>query len=209
MSRSKPAFEYREPFFTEAADKDWAARNRVNGSFQKLDASTGGKVSYYPFVHSFYTLLPPKQYFQDHPEYYALVDGKRRGDDAQLCLTNPDVLRLAIQTVLKWIDEHPEASIFSVSQNDTRGWCECENCRRIEQEEGGAHSGPILRFVERRRRRGGQDPSRQADRHPGLLVLGTSSARSPPRSQRAHPPLPHRRVRGARRTTVASTIDIS
>jgi len=143
----KPAFEYREPFFTEAADKDWAARNRVNGSFQKLDESTGGKVSYFPFVHSFYTILPPQQYFQDHPEYYALVDGKRRGDDAQLCLTNPEVLRLTIHTVLKWIDQHPEASIFSVSQNDTRGWCECENCRRIEQEEGGAHSGPILRFV--------------------------------------------------------------
>jgi len=143
----KPAFEYREPFFTEAADKDWAARNKVNGSFQRLDASTGGKVSYFPFVHSFYSILPPSQYFQDHPEYYALVDGKRRGDDAQLCLTNPDVLRLAIQTVLRWIDQHPEASIFSVSQNDTRGWCECENCQRLEQEEGGAHSGPILRFV--------------------------------------------------------------
>jgi hypothetical protein len=143
----KPAFEYREPFFTEAFDKDWAARNKVNGSTQRLDESTGGKISYFPFVHSFYSLLPPKEYFQDHPEYYALVDGKRRGDDAQLCLTNPDVLRLAIQTVLKWIDQHPEASIFSVSQNDTRNWCECENCQRIEQEEGGAHSGPILRFV--------------------------------------------------------------
>jgi len=143
----KPAFEYREPFFTEAFDKDWAARNKVNGSSPRLDESTGGKISYFPFVHSFYSILPPKEYFQDHPEYYALVDGKRRGDDAQLCLTNPDVLRLTIQTVLKWIDQHPTASIFSVSQNDTRGWCECDNCQRIEQEEGGAHSGPILRFV--------------------------------------------------------------
>jgi hypothetical protein len=143
----KPAFEYREPYFAEAFDKDWAARNRVNGSSQRLDESTGGKISYFPFVHSFYSILPSKDYFQDHPEYYALVDGKRRGEDAQLCLTNPDVLRLTIQTVLKWIEQHPEASIFSVSQNDTRGWCECENCLRIEQEEGGAHSGPILRFV--------------------------------------------------------------
>lgn len=143
----KPAFEYREPMFFEATDKDWAARNRVNGSSQRLDESTGGKVIYYPFVHSFYRILPPQQHFQEHPEYYALVDGKRRGDDAQLCLTNPEVLRLAIQTVQKWIDQHPEASIFSVSQNDTRGWCECENCLRVEQEEGGAHSGPILRFV--------------------------------------------------------------
>jgi hypothetical protein len=143
----RPAFEYREPFFAEAFDKDWAARNKVNGSSQRLDASTGGKVSYFPFVHSAYSILPPKEYFQDHPEYYAMVDGKRRGDDAQLCFTNPDVLRLTVQTVLKWIDQHPEASIISVSQNDTQGWCECENCHRVEQEEGGAHSGPILRFV--------------------------------------------------------------
>ena len=143
----KPAFEYREPFFREASDKDWAARNKVNGSAMNLDESTGGKFIYYPFVHTFYQILPPDKYFSDHPEYYALVDGRRRSGNAQLCLTNPDVLRLTINTVLEWMEQHPEASIYSVSQNDCEGWCECDNCRRIEQEEGGAHSGPILRFV--------------------------------------------------------------
>jgi hypothetical protein len=75
------------------------------------------------------------------------VDGQRRSERAQLCLTNPNVLRLTVKTVLDWMDQHPEASIYSVSQNDCEGWCECENCLRVEQEEGGAHSGPILRFV--------------------------------------------------------------
>lgn len=143
----KPAFEYREPFFTEAFDKDWAARNRVNGHSAKLDESTGGKIQYYPFVHSFYSLLPPEKYFREHPEYYSLIAGRRRAERGQLCLTNPDVLRLATETVLRWIREHPEATIFSVSQNDWTGWCECDNCRRVEEEEGGAHSGPLLRFV--------------------------------------------------------------
>lgn len=143
----KPSFEYREPFFYEAFDKDWAARNRMNGHFLKLDESTGGKVQYYPFVHTFYELLPPEKYFRDHPEYYSLIAGKRRAERGQLCLTNPDVLRLATETVLRWIREHPEATIFSVSQNDWTGWCECDNCRRVEEEEGGAHSGPVLRFV--------------------------------------------------------------
>jgi len=36
-----PAFEYREPFFWEAQDRDWAARNRVNGAWTRLDESTG------------------------------------------------------------------------------------------------------------------------------------------------------------------------
>jgi hypothetical protein len=143
----KPAFEYREPFFTEAWDKDWAARNRTNGDHTQLDDSTGGKLQYYPFVHSFYQLLPPAQYFAQHPEYYSLIDGKRRAERGQLCLTNPAVLRLAIAQVETWIKEHPEATIFSVSQNDWEGWCECDRCRRVEQEEGGEHSGPLLRFV--------------------------------------------------------------
>lgn len=143
----KPAFEYREPFFTEAFDKDWAARNKTNGSHSQLDESTGGKLSYYPFVHSFYQLILPQRYFQDHPEYFSLIDGRRRAERGQLCLTNPEVLRLAVAAVLEWIRQHPEAGIYSVSQNDWEGWCECDNCRRIEREEGGAHAGPILRFV--------------------------------------------------------------
>ncbi|HPT29287.1 MAG TPA: DUF4838 domain-containing protein [Bryobacteraceae bacterium] len=143
----QPAFENREPFFTEAWDRDWAARNRTNGDHTQLDESTGGKLKYYPFVHSFEALVPPSQYFKDHPEYFSLIDGKRRAERSQLCLTNPDVLRIAIAQVETWIKEHPDTTIFSVSQNDWEGWCECDQCRRVEQEEGGQHSGPLLRFV--------------------------------------------------------------
>jgi hypothetical protein len=142
-----PAFEYREPFFTEAWDKDWAARNRTNGHFQELDESTGGRLRYQPFVHSFYELLPPEKYFAAHPEFYSWIDGKRRWERAQLCLTNPVVIQLAVEKVRQWITDYPEARIFSVSQNDWEGWCECDRCRRVEQEEGGEHSGPLLRFV--------------------------------------------------------------
>ncbi len=143
----KPAFEYREPFFSEASDRDWAARNKTNGSFQRLDASVGGKVQYYPFVHTFDHLIPPSRYFKQHPEYFSLIDGQRRAHGGQLCLTNPDVLRLGIAAVEQWIAANPEATIISVSQNDRYGYCECDNCRRVEQEEGGAHSGPLLRYV--------------------------------------------------------------
>ena len=145
--RQKPAFENRDTNITESEEKDWAARNKLNGHFAHLDASTGGKVSYFPFVHSFYDLISPQKYFAEHPEYFALVDGVRRADHAQLCLTHPEVLRLAVERVRQWIREHPDAVIFSVSQNDYHGYCECDRCRRVEQEEGGEHSGPLLRFV--------------------------------------------------------------
>ncbi len=143
----KPAFEYREPFFSEASDRDWAARNKMNGVLMNLDEATGGKVQYYPFVHSFNALIPPEKHFKEHPEYFSLIDGKRRAERSQLCLTNADVLRLGVESVERWIAAHPQATILSVSQNDWTGWCECENCRAVEQEEGGAHSGPLLRYV--------------------------------------------------------------
>ena len=183
----KPAFEYREVSFREALDKDWAARNKMNGSFMNLDQSTGGDIGYYPFVHTSYLILPPDKYFRDHPEYYALVDGKRRSEGAQLCLTNPYVLRLAIETVFEWIEQHPEASIYSVSQNDCEGWCECDNCRRVEQEEGGAHSGPILRFVN-------AVAAEVAKKHPEKLIdtLAYWYSEPPPLHAR---PLPNVRIR--------------
>ncbi|MCC6585431.1 MAG: DUF4838 domain-containing protein [Bryobacterales bacterium] len=142
----RPGFEYREVLINEASTKDFAARSRLNGHFTELDASTGGKVLFEPFVHSFYALAPPAKYFGSHPEYYALVNGERRQERAQLCLTNPDVARIAIESALEWIRTKPEAEIISVSTNDADGACECENCRRATAEEG-AHSGLLLRFV--------------------------------------------------------------
>ena len=71
-----PAFEYREPYFVEAWDKDWAARNRVIGNSPRLDESTGGSIKYADFVHTFDRLIPPDLY-KTHPEYFPLVQGKR------------------------------------------------------------------------------------------------------------------------------------
>jgi pimeloyl-ACP methyl ester carboxylesterase len=145
--RQKPAFEMRWPGITEATEKDWAARNKLNGGGLALDASTGGRVEWAPYGHSFYWLLPPGKFFAEHPDYFALVEGKRRNSGAQLCLTNPGTIRAGVEHILRWLEEHPEVDIVGVCQEDWGGWCECDNCRRVEREEGGAHSGPIVRFV--------------------------------------------------------------
>ena len=141
-----PAFEYREPFFTEAFDKDWAARLRTNGAHQRLDDSTGGKITYFPFVHSFDKLVAPSL-FDTHPEYFPIIKGKRTGGYVQRCLSNPDVLRLSIEAVRRWIAEQPKAKIYSVSQNDCYQFCECEACKAIEAKYGNTHAGLYLWFV--------------------------------------------------------------
>lgn len=141
-----PAFEYREPFFTEAFDKDWAARNRCNGHSMHLDESTGGRIVYHPFVHSFDELVPRKL-FAEHPEYFPLIDGKRTDGYVQRCLSSPDVLEIAIRHVRRWIKDAPDAKIISVSQNDSYKFCTCDQCNAIVQKFGGEQSGLYLWFV--------------------------------------------------------------
>jgi len=174
-----PAFEYREVFFTEAQGREWSARNRLNGHFHQLDESAGGKITFVPFAHSFYDLVPPDRYFSSRPEYFALVDGKRRREHAQLCLTNAEVLRLAVGQAEQWLAAQPDAAIVSISQNDGGGWCECEPCRQVMKDEGGAASGLALRFVN-------QVAERLAASHPGKVVdmLAYQETADPPSTVR-------------------------
>lgn len=139
--RQKPAFEYREAWYREAYDTKWALHNRLNPN---LPDSLGGSFVMFPFVHTFDLLVPPAEYFEKHPEYYAEVAGKRQ--KTQLCLTNPAVVKLAKAKVFQWIKEHPEASVYSIDQNDGDGYCECVNCKKLDDEQE-SHSGSLLTFV--------------------------------------------------------------
>ena len=142
-----PALEYRQVFWTEMMrNADFAARHRLNGEQNQLAEKHGGSaVVYFPFVHSFDTLIPPELY-QDHPEYFPLINGKRKNGYVQRCLSNPDVLKLAIATVRQWIHDHPQATIISVSQNDTGNWCQCDVCKAFDDQEG-SPAASLIRFV--------------------------------------------------------------
>ena len=93
----KPGIRVRNDFYYEAFDPIWAARNKVNGSMTSRQ-QPGGVESYWS-VHTFYPLMPPAEFFADHPEYYSLIDGKRIHERAQLCLSNPDVLRIITERI--------------------------------------------------------------------------------------------------------------
>lgn len=142
-----PAFDYREVYWGEMTrNGDFAARMRQNGCTFPLDDRHGGKAAvYFPFVHSMDALIPPSLY-TTHPEYFPLINGKRVNGYVQRCLTNPDVLKLAIAQVRQWIKEHPDATIISVSQNDAYSWCQCPQCAALDNAEG-SHMATMLAFV--------------------------------------------------------------
>jgi hypothetical protein len=142
-----PAFEYREVFWTEALrDPDFAARHKLNGHHHKLAEKHGGRaVVFYPFVHSM-DLLIPRELYREHPEYFPMISGKRVDGYVQRCLSNPEVVKLAIERVKQWVREHPEANVIDVSQNDTGYWCQCPSCKALDDAEG-SPSASIIRFV--------------------------------------------------------------
>ncbi len=146
--RQVPALEYREPYLYECFDGDWCARNRMNSSTGRLDAKHGGKVMFGNgfFVHTFSSLVPPEKYFKDHPEYFSLLNGKRQNGYAQLCCTNPDVIRLCTEGIRRAMRDQPQATVFSVSQNDCDKHCRCSRCKALAREED-SQMAPVLALV--------------------------------------------------------------
>lgn len=128
-----PAFAYREVYSTAENDQeymDWYG-------LHQLDELWG------LWGHSFSKLVP-SSFFGTHPEYFALVDGQRRTD--QLCLSNEDVLKITLENLNQHFKNNPAAKYWSVSPNDNNNFCECELCRKTDDEEGGPQ-GSLIRFV--------------------------------------------------------------
>lgn len=175
-----PVFASREGWYREAYDTDFAVFNRLNPSGSPIPEDKGGSFIMYPFVHTFNQLVPPEEYFGTHPEYFSLVKGERRADHngTQLCLTNPEVVRVATATVFRWIAEHPEANVFSIDQNDGDRAGECANCVAVDAAEG-SPSGNILNFVN-------QIADAVAEKHPEvrLQTLAYAYSEVPPKTVR-------------------------
>jgi len=117
----------------------------VYTEWHKLDhGSDGERPDWGMWVHTFNSLVPPEVYFAEHPEYFAMVKGARI--PTQLCLANPDVLEITIQSLRRKIAANPNAKYWSVSQNDNRDFCTCDKCTAIDDREG-SPSGSIIQFV--------------------------------------------------------------
>jgi len=156
-----PPLLIRDPFYFAAFNPTWSLRNRTNAPRAPVPEEWGGHVDYDGlFVHTFNQLVPPDQYFKNHPEYFALVDGQRTLE--QLCLTNPEVVKIATANVLRVLEEHPNTEIVEVSANDNDSHCTCPACARIDAENG-SPAGSLITFVN-------QVAAAVEKAHPGVWV---------------------------------------
>lgn len=144
-----PPFSFRWSYYGENfRDPLFAAKLRINTISD--DERIGGKTAQNLINHSVGWLLPYSKYGKEHPEYYALVDGVRDtrtdGGGPQLCVTNPEVIKITAENAIQYLNNHPGLKNISVSQADTDRYCRCESCEEINQREG-TPMGSQLYFV--------------------------------------------------------------
>lgn len=139
-------FEYAPPVTTRTVHSRLFYENPEFAN--KLRVTTEAFPGYAPGarVHTFHRFVPADVYYDEHPEYYALRNGKRI--PTQLCLTNESVFEIVKDTVTALMARHPEGNVISVSQDDNTQYCQCPNCEAMHEREE-APSGSMIYFVNR------------------------------------------------------------
>ncbi len=111
------AWDYAKEPYTE-----WMERNRVAMGFVLTT------------THSYDRIISKnQQQFDEHPEYYALINGQRNttAHPLKFCISNEQLRQLVINYAFNYFEENPSADTVSLEPSDGGGWCECESCKAL------------------------------------------------------------------------------
>ena len=134
----KPTFEFRR------IDVPWQLKTSLEDLGDPRQAAdpelfTREKGSDLWIDHTAGYLVPKRLYYDQHPEYYAMLKSGRRipknkftDRRTPLCLSNPDVMKISIQRMAAWIEKQPEKRFFFITYGDTDVWCSCPKCEKLD-----------------------------------------------------------------------------
>ncbi len=151
----------------------WMSFNRMNRKLTHLpeDDIVGARLQELGLlpdttVHAYDLLIPVDKYFKTHPEYFALLGGKRTHSGAQLCLSNMEMREVFANELLAQIKQRPHIGVFGFPPKDGYGHCECEKCLALDRPEDrpkGLVNGRIADFVK-------DICARMAKKAPGVML---------------------------------------
>ena len=120
--QTPPAYETRIPYEKPESEKCKFYSARIPRSQNILG---GGHMT-------FIQPMPAKTTFDKHPEYFALLDGKRvKGQ--QYCISNPEVRRNVADHIIRELDASKGKGYFLFGMVDSsRDWCECAECKKLD-----------------------------------------------------------------------------
>ncbi len=131
---------------------DWGVKNRLNVEVGVLKRGNE-KISFYAkkrndfylkrgnvyrlgplWGHNYQRLIPPQKYFKSHPEYFCWnsKNKKYQWENAQICTTNPGVIKTIADIAEAYFKKYPSRSIFPIIPEDgSRLWCQCNECSKL------------------------------------------------------------------------------
>ena len=172
-----PCFEYRYGRFCEFTDE-----RSLDSQFWYRRIGYGAPEPI-PINHSWNRM---RRFRDSHPEYFALIDGKRAFDTegmsqggGNFCLSNDGLFREWVKLICDYFDSAPAAKLFPLCPNDgLERICECEQCQKQLSPhlgENGKFSNYVWRFASR-------VADEVAKKHPDKLVgaFAYEKYRTPP-----------------------------
>jgi len=115
---------------------DWMAKNRMNNyriAARPLFAAEFDKRGMTPQQGGGHSvpLMLPKELFASKPELFRMDQTGKRVPDGNVCVSNPETVKLCADVVMKWFRDHPESEYFTVMGQDIWGgaWCSCDKCK--------------------------------------------------------------------------------
>ena len=169
----------------------WSARNFINSGFANVfetDPDYGEELVFSPpaSCHGLFHIIKPAMFFKDHPEFWALQDGKRthrdkRGLTADYCLTNEKLAGATAAECRKYLAKNPTARYISIQEGDfTRGYCECTPCKELVRKCGNRESGRWVFFANKVAKELKKDFPKTK-----LLIFAYTASRQPPENIKA------------------------
>ena len=160
-----PALEYRDVLYGDLwlgkRDKDhpegtrewhegrqWCARNHVHARYHDMPDYLGPLDTDQAPAHGVLRFLPLEEFEKTHPEYYALVRGRRVLKNTQPCWSNKEAAKVAAANVIKMLDANPKWHFITLGQEDFGVVCECDGCKAFVEKHG-AKSALVVTFVNR------------------------------------------------------------
>jgi len=109
--------------------REWMARNFIN--IHRHAASAEEKrMGFYSMWSSHNARVRDKSIFDQHPEYFAEVQGMRYREN--ICFSNPGVLGIVAESMAEYIRKRPELDILSIFPSDNQTYCRCDECAKTD-----------------------------------------------------------------------------
>ncbi len=129
----QPAFAYRG--FHLCGDwrdvdifREWMARNFIN--IHRHAASAKEKRRGFYSMWSSHNVALPAVLFDQHPEYFAEIGGKRYKNN--ICFNHPEVDQLVATEIAEYVRKRPFLDILSLFPRDNQDYCRCERCAKLD-----------------------------------------------------------------------------